>query len=104
GLDLAEVTGGEEALEDRVEAEGADAVLVQLARLVVEGEEAVLAGRRQGAEPFEGVAQDLRLAEQEGLEVVGREGARAVEDGLVEVAVEAEPAGLEGRLEHLVAA
>src|SRR5208282_1773869 len=74
-LDLAEVAGGQERFEDGAEPEGPHPMLVQLAR----------------------------LREHEGLEVVRGEGSPGVEDGFLDVRLETEPAGLEGRFHHAVA-
>ena len=83
--------------------ESFDAVFVEFERLVVDSTDEIFLSLRQGTENSAGAGIFLGLGEHEGGELFASEGASAVEERAVEIFVERDEAGVEGREGEVVA-
>src|SRR6266446_796669 len=92
-----DVTGAEENKEISSKIEGFDAVLVEFERLVIDGTDKVFSGARDFMENGARFRKFLGLREHESYELLASEAARAVKQGAVEIFIQGNLAGVEGR-------
>src|SRR5712664_3024009 len=97
------VAGTEENEKVPSKVESFNAVLVELQRLVIDGADKVFPGARDLIEDGARLRVFLGLREHEGGEFLAREAARAIEQGLVEIFIQGDLSGVEGRKREIVA-
>ncbi len=97
GLAGAHVTGAKENQKVPAKVEGLNAVLVEFQRLIIDGADEVFPGARDLIENGAGLWAFLGLCEHEGGELLAGEGALAIEQSAVEIFVQGDLTGVEGR-------
>src|SRR6266403_171661 len=102
GLTGANVTGAEENEEISAKIEGLNAVLVEFERLVIDGADKVFSGARDFVENGARFRIFLGLREHERDELLAAEAARAIEQSAVEIFIQSDLAGVEGRKGKIV--
>src|SRR5712664_1628274 len=103
GLPGSNVTGAEENEKVPAKVEGLDAVLVELERLVVYGTDKIFPRARELIENGARFREFLGLREHESDEFLACETARAIEQCPVEIFVQGDLSGVEGREREIVA-
>ena len=98
-----DVTGAEKNLKTLAEVEGFDAVLIQLKRLVVDRSDEVAAGLRAGVENGAGAGELFGLCKHEGGEFFAGKFSRTIEERAIEIFVDGNLSGIEGREAEIVA-
>jgi len=99
----AKVTGTKKNEEVSPQIEGLNAELVEFERLVVDGADEILSGARDLIENGARIREFLGLRKHEGSELLAREAALAIEQGAVEILIQSDLAGVEGRKRKIVA-
>src|SRR5260370_14835448 len=103
GIPGSDVTGAEENEKVPSKVEGLDAVLVELQRLVVDGADKIFPGAGDLIENGARLRKFLGLREHESGEFLACETARAIEQCPVEIFVQGDLSGVEGREREVVA-
>ena len=103
GLAKSDETGTDEQAEDFTQAEGLDAIEVEVGGFVVDGAHQIVAGVRQRTGQFEDRRVGLRERQHVVFEVFDGEGAGSIENGAVEIFVKADLAAFKGRDDHVMA-
>jgi len=103
GLARMDVTGTEKNLKTLAKVEGFDAVLIQLKRLVVDRSDEVAAGLHAGLEDGAGSGIFPGLCKHEGGEFLAGKFSRPVEERSIEIFVDGNLSGIEGREAEIVA-
>src|SRR5260370_1428038 len=103
GLAGSNVTGAEENEKVPSKVEGLDAVLVELQRFVIDGTDKIIPGASDLIENGARLRKFLGLREHESGEFLAREAARAIEQCPVEIFVQGDLPGIEGREREIVA-
>src|ERR1700757_4686988 len=98
----ANITRAEKNKEISSEIEGFNAVLVEFERLVVDGADKVFSGARNFIENSARIRIFLGLREHERDELLAAEATRTVEQSAVEIFVQGDLAGVEGRKGKIV--
>src|SRR5260370_37094474 len=103
GLPGSDVTAAEENEKVASKVEGLDAVLVELERLVIDGTDKIFPGARELSKDGARLREFVGLREHEGGEFLACEAARAIEQCPVEIFVQGDLPGIEGREREIVA-